>query len=157
MAGLLLAHAVMTWLGLHQGRPHTLVLVWSIAALVLSWRFGMESAWGVALTVGSALLIVAATQRASQAREENNHDASTQALPGRLLTLHLGMMTALFIVVALGPQRPLVLSGQDAFPDFEMNVRLLTAMGLARLCCTCIDCRRLTLSCSPPSVRSASL
>ena len=106
MAGLLLAHAVMTWLGLHQGRPHTLVLVWSIAALVLSWRFGMESAWAVTLTVGSALLIVAATQRASQAREENNHDASTQALPGRLLTLHLGMMTALFIVVALGPQRP---------------------------------------------------
>ena len=133
MAGLLLAHAVMTWLGLHQGRPHTLVLVWSIAALVLSWRFGMESAWGVALTVGSALLIVAATQRASQAREENDHDASTQALPGRLLTLHLGMMTALFIVVALGPQRSLVLSGQDAFPDFEMNVRLLTAMGVGSL------------------------
>jgi len=133
MAALLLAHAVMTWLGLHRGRPHTLVLVWSVAALVLAWRFGMEAAWGVSLTFGSALLILAATRRASQAREENDHDASQQALPGRLLTLHLGMMTALFIVMALGPQRSSVLSGQETLIDSGMNTNILTAMGVGSL------------------------
>ena len=133
MAALLLAHAVMTWFGLHRGRPHTLVLVWSVAALALAWRFGMESAWGVALTLGSALLILAAAQRALQAREEKDHDASHQALPGRLLTLHLGMMTALFIVMALGPQRSSVLTGQDTLIESGMNINLLTAMGVGSL------------------------
>ncbi|MBN30364.1 MAG: hypothetical protein CMB34_06855 [Euryarchaeota archaeon] len=133
MAALLLAHAVMTWLGLHRGRPHTLVLVWSVAALVLAWRFGMESAWGVTLTFGSALLIVGATRRALQAREENDHDASHQALPGRLLTLHLGMMTALFIVMALGPQRSSVLTGQETLIGSGMNTNILTAMGVGSL------------------------
>ena len=50
-----------------------------------------------------------------------------------------------------------MLSGQDAFPDFEMNVRLLTAMGVGSLVLYMHDCRRLMLSCPPPSVRSASL
>ena len=60
MTALLFAHAVMTWLGLHQGRPQTLVVVWSVSALAIAWNYGMEAGWAAALTGGSLVLIAAA-------------------------------------------------------------------------------------------------
>ena len=131
MAGLLLAHAGMTWLRMHQGRPETLVVVWSLAALAIAWRFGMEAGWGTALTFGSLVLIIAASQRATEA-EEHQEGSEHQRLPGRLLTVHLGMMTALFIVVALGPQRASTLTGQPAIL-IDLNLQLLTVMGVGSL------------------------
>ena len=105
MGALLLAHATMTWLGRHRGRPQTLVVAWSLAALAIAWRYGLEAGWATVLTGGSVLLVRGALDRAKQADEGGEHDATHQTLPRRLLTLHLGMMTAMFIVVALAPQR----------------------------------------------------
>lgn len=130
MTALLLAHASMTWLGLHQGRPQTLVIAWSIAALAIAWKYGMEAGWGAALTVGSLVLILASSKRSSGAEEDP--DASLRSLPGRLLTVHLGMMTALFIIVALGPQRPTELTGQSVLID-ALNHQWLTVIGAASL------------------------
>ena len=64
MTALLFAHAAMTWLGLHQGRPQTLVVVWSVSALAIAWNYGMEAGWAAALTGGSLVLIAAAARRA---------------------------------------------------------------------------------------------
>ena len=78
MAGLLLAHAGMTWLRMHQGRPETLVVVWSLAALAIAWRFGMEAGWGTALTLGSLVLIL--PPRSGQPKRKNiTRAASTNA------------------------------------------------------------------------------
>ena len=43
------------------------------------------------------------------------------------------MMTALFLVVALGPQRTTLLTGQDTLMSVEMNMYILLAMGVASL------------------------
>ena len=133
MGALLLAHAFMMWTGRHQGRPQTLVLAWSIGALALAWRFGLEAGWATALTGGSVLLVLAALKRSQVEAEGGEHDHAHRSLPGRLLTLHLGMMTALFLIVALGPQRTLLLSGQDTLISSEMNMHVLVGTGVVSL------------------------
>ena len=134
MGALLLAHATMTWLGRHRGRPQTLVVAWSLAALAIAWRYGLEAGWATVLTGGSVLLVRGALDRAKQADEGGEHDATHQTLPRRLLTLHLGMMTAMFIVVALAPQRTVTLTGQSALLSTELNMQLLSLMGVLSLC-----------------------
>ena len=133
MGALLLAHAAMMWRGLHRGRPQTLVVAWSIGALVMAWQYGLEAGWATVLTAGSVLLVLGALDQANQEAEGGDHDSMHRSLPGRLLTLHLGMMTALFLVVALGPQRTEVLSGQDNLISSEMNMHVLLGMGVASL------------------------
>ena len=133
MGVLLLAHAIMMWSGRHRDRPQTLVLAWSIGALAIAWRYGLEAGWAVTLTGASTLLVLGALDQARKEVEGGDHDTTHRVLPGRLLTLHLGMMTALFLVVALGPQRTSVLTGQNALISTEMNVHVLVAMGVASL------------------------
>ena len=131
MTALLLAHASMTWLGLHQGRPQTLVIAWSIAALAIAWKYGMEAGWGATLTIGSLVLILASSNHARDVEGELA-EPSRRDLPGRLLTVHLGMMTALFIIVALSPQRSTTLTGQTAIVDV-LTHQWLTIIGAVSL------------------------
>lgn len=131
MTTLLLAHAGMTWLGLHRGRPQTLVIVWSIAALSIAWNYGLEAGWAAALTVGSIVLISAAAQRVD-GMEATHGDPTVRTLPGRLLTVHLGMMTALFLVVGLGPQRTTSLTGTEAITDV-LSLDVLSAVAVVSL------------------------
>jgi len=133
MGSLLLAHSFLMWSGRHHGQPQSLVVAWSIGALALTWQYGMEAGWATALTAGSVLLVLGALDRANEEAEGGDHDATHRSLPGRLLTLHLGMMTALFLVVALGPQRATLLTGQDTLMSAEMNMHILLAMGVASL------------------------
>lgn len=133
MGALLLAHAFMMWTGRHRGQPQTLVVAWSIGALTIAWQYGLEAGWGVALTGGSVLLVLGAMNRAREENEGGEHDPTHRSLPGRLLTLHLGMMTALFLIVALGPQRGSLLTGQDTLISSDMNMHVLLVMGVASL------------------------
>jgi hypothetical protein len=121
----------MTWLGLHQGRPQTLVIAWSIAALAIAWKYGMEAGWGATLTIGSLVLILASSNHARDVEGELA-EPSRRDLPGRLLTVHLGMMTALFIIVALSPQRSTTLTGQTAIVDV-LTHQWLTIIGAVSL------------------------
>jgi hypothetical protein len=131
MTALLLAHAGMTWLGLHRGRPQTLVIVWSLAALSISWNYGLEAGWAAALTAGSVVLIAAAARRVDD-MEATQGDPTVRMLPGRLLTVHLGMMTALFLVIALGPQRTASLTGTAAITNV-LSLDVLSVMAAISL------------------------
>jgi len=132
MGALLLSHAAMVWRGVHQTRPQTLVMVWAFVALALAWRFGEESLWGVLLTAGSLLLVLGALQRLRKAITESTAQDHHRALPGQLLTLHLGVMTGFFLTVALSPERQTVLTGADLLSEMT-NLWLLTAMGSVSL------------------------
>lgn len=132
MGALLLSHAAVVWRGVHQTRPQTLVMVWAFVALALAWRFGEESLWGVLLTVGSLLLVLGALQRLRKAVNESTAQDHHRALPGQLLTLHLGVMTGFFLTVALSPERQTVLTGADLLSEMT-NLWLLTAMGSVSL------------------------
>ena len=132
MGALLVSHAVMVWRGIHQARPQTLVMVWAFAALALAWRFGEESLWAVLLTGGSLLLVLGALQRLREAVAESTAQDHHRALPGQLLTLHLGVMTGFFLTVALSHDRQSLLTGANLVPEVT-NLWLLTAMGAVSL------------------------
>ena len=132
MGLLLLTHAVMVWQGRHGGQPQTLVLVWSIAVLALTWRYGDEAAWSGLLAGGSFLLVLGAVARAVEAEEAGTQQAHHKALPGRLITLQLGVTTALLLVVALSPQRQTMLTGQGLL-DASANLVVLSIMGAVSL------------------------
>ncbi len=132
MGALLLAHAAMVGLNRHHGRPQSLVGVWSVGILILSWRYGEEASWAGVLTAGSVLLVHASVQRLEHATSEGTVHQEQQSLPGRLLTLHLGILTALFLTVALAPQRGAVLSGSPWFSE-ATNLHLLVAAGACSL------------------------
>ena len=86
MGVLLLAHAIMMWSGRHRDRPQTLVLAWSIGALAIAWRYGLEAGWAVTLTGASTLLVLGALDQARKEVEGGDHDTTHRVLPGRLLT-----------------------------------------------------------------------
>ena len=132
MGALLVAHAAMVWRGTHQARPQTLVTVWSFAALALAWRFGEESLWGALLTAGSLLLVLGALRRLDNAIATSTAQDHHRALPGQVLTLHLGVMTALFLTIALSPDRQTELTGAGLL-SADGNLWLLTGMGSVSL------------------------
>ena len=132
MGALLLVHAAMVWYGVHAGRPQQLVVVWSVVGLALAWRYGEEAVWALLLTGGSLLLVGASLKQLAQAIASTTDQAHHRALPGRLLTLHLTVVAALFIVVALAPNRTVSLTGQGMF-DASTNLWILTAMGAISL------------------------
>ena len=72
-----------------------------MAALSIAWNYGLEAGWALALTLGSIVLIAAAAQRVDD-MEASHGDPTVRTPPGRVMTVHLGMRTALFLVVALG-------------------------------------------------------
>ena len=133
MGLLLVAHAVFVWRGHHLGRPQSLVVIWSTASLGLAWQYGEEAVWSMMLTLGSMFLLLGATAQARKAAENASQNDLHRALPGRLLTLHLLMMTALFLIVALAPQRTSTLSGQGTLLSGEQNLWLLTVTGTISL------------------------
>jgi len=132
MGVLLLSHSVMVRLGRHQGHPQRLVGIWSTAVLALAWRYGDEAPWAVVLTASSFVLVLAAVHRLQTATAEGRVQREQQALPGRLLTLHLGMMTALFLTMALAPERGELLTG-STWLDAETNLHLLMVFGALSL------------------------
>jgi hypothetical protein len=131
MGLLLLTHAAMVGLGRHHGRPQTLVIVWSLGAVVAGWRYGQEAVWAGVLTLGMFVLVWASVQRLNRGVEATNEQA-VQALPGRLVTLHLGVLTAFMLTVALAPLRPEALSGANVLTP-SINLWTLTAVGAVSL------------------------
>lgn len=132
MSLLLLAHAGMVWQERHHGQPRTLLVVWSVTAVAMAWRFGGEALWASALTVASFILLLASKRRLMSGADEREME-QYQALPGRLITLHLAVVTALFLIVSLSPARATSLAGHSEWMDGSTNLLALTAIGAISL------------------------
>ena len=76
--------------------------------------------------------------------EASHGDPTVRTLPGRLMTVHLGMMTALFLVVALGPQRTNSLTGVDSLR--RADPRPLASPAWFHSWCTCNGCASLSVA-----------
>ena len=132
MSMLLLAHAGMVWQERHDGQPRTLLVVWSVTAIAMAWRFGGEAIWAAALTVASFVLLLASKRRLVNGADEREMELH-QALPGRLITLHLAVVTTLFLIVSLSPARTTTLVGHSEWMAGTTNLFALTAMGTLSL------------------------
>ena len=132
MALLIISHAFLVLQDVHRGKPRTLFTVWCVAVVALSWKYGQEAVWALILVLASILLLLSAERRKNEGRSQEELE-ELEALPGRLLTLHLGVITTLFLIIGLEPQRQDFLTGQEGWMNEVENLRLLTVVGAVSL------------------------
>lgn len=132
MSSLLIGHSLMVYFEKHLGKPQTLMSLWGIVALVLSWSYGQSSLWAIALVVSSAVLLLASDRKKAAGASEVDMERA-EALPGQLLTMMMGFMTAFFVLIALDPLTTVQLTGTEYMLQKEQNLLVLMAVGLVAL------------------------
>jgi hypothetical protein len=132
LGGLLIGHSLMVYFERHLGKPQTLMSFWGIFALLLSWTYGQSSLWALSLVVSSGILLKASDRRRDAGATESELER-LEALPGQLLTMMMGFMTAFFVMIALNPLTTIPLTGTEHMLDKETNLLFLMVIGLAAL------------------------
>ena len=132
LCGLLIGHVSMVFLGKHKGRPRSLMTIWGISTIALSWTYGQAAIWAIALVIACGVLLTVSDRlKASGANEFELKKA--EALPGQLLTLMMGLLSGYFIIIALDPLNISMLTGSENLFSSEMNLLILTIITLVAL------------------------
>ena len=122
----------MVYLGKHKGKPRSLMTVWGISAVALSWTYGQAAIWALTLVAACAVLLhVSDRMKASGANEFELKKA--EALPGQLLTLMMGLLSGFFVIIALDPLNMTVLTGSENLLSDDFNLIILTVITLAAI------------------------
>ena len=129
---LLIGHSLMVYFERHLGKPQTLMTFWGIFALLLSWTYGQSSFWALSLVVSSAILLKSSDRRRAAGATESDLERF-ETLPGQLLTMMMGFLTAFFIMIALDPVTTAPLTGAEYMLDKETNLLVLMLIGLVAL------------------------
>ena len=132
LGGLLIGHSLMVYFERHLGKPQTLMSFWGVFALLLSWSYGQSSFWALSLVVSSGILLKASDRKRDSGASESDLERM-EALPGQLLTMMMGFMTAFFVLIALNPLTTTPLTGTDLMLDKETNLLFLMVIGLVAL------------------------
>ena len=132
LGSLLIGHSLMVYFERHLGKPQTLMTFWGIFALLLSWTYGQSSLWALSLVISSGILLKASDRRRSAGATESELER-LEALPGQLLTMMMGFMTAFFVMIALNPLTSIPLTGTEHMLDKETNLLFLMVIGLVAL------------------------
>ncbi len=132
LSALMIGHVAMVYAGRHKGKPRSLMTIWGISAIALSWTYGQAAIWAITLVIACAvLLLVSDRLKASGA---NEHELKlAEALPGQLLTLMMGLLSGFFIVIALDPLNLSMLTGSEYLFSQESNLLILTIITLVAL------------------------
>ena len=132
LCALLAGHVAMVYLGKHKGKPRSLMTVWGISTVALSWTYGQAAIWALTLVAACAVLLhVSDRMKASGANEFELKKA--EALPGQLLTLMMGLLSGFFVIIALDPLNMTVLTGSENLLSDEFNLIILTVITLAAI------------------------
>ena len=88
---LMISHAIMVLFEKHRGRPRTLMTVWGVATIALSWTYGQQAIWAITLVITCAILLFA-SDRMKRSGASDELLKKAEALPGQLLTLMLSLI-----------------------------------------------------------------
>ena len=132
MGILLFGHALMVWRGRHMGKPRSLMTVWGVFALILVWQYGQSAFWAMILVASCGLMLLATDRRKKEGASLADLEIA-EALPGRLLTLMLGFLSAFYIVISLEPVTNIELTGAESMLSSEANLVVLSGVGLVAL------------------------
>ena len=129
---LMISHAAMVLLGKHKGKPRSLMTIWGASAIALSWTYGQQGLWAITLVITSGVLLLA-----SDKMKSSGLDAEAlkkfEVLPGQLLTLMMGLLSGLFLIIALEPLNLMLLDGSSILPTEMTNLYILTSITLVGL------------------------
>ena len=132
LGSLLVGHSLMVYFERHLGKPQTLMGFWGIFALLLAWTYGQSSFWALSLVVSSGILLKASDRRRTGGATASDLER-LEALPGQLLTMMMGFLTAFFVMIALNPLTTTPLTGAEHMLDKETNLLFLMVIGLVAL------------------------
>ena len=122
MGLILIYHSVAMRMDMHQGTPRTILVSWSIVALVLQWRFGFGAFWIAFLGISSVLIISWSELNAKRMAE--GEKMSHQAImPGNLITISLGFISVMLMLIGLNEPVNNSLTYSDMFPNDVNNLR----------------------------------
>ena len=155
LCALLAGHVAMVYLGKHKGKPRSLMTVWGISAVALSWTYGQAAIWALTLVAACAVLLhVSDRMKASGANEFELKKA--EALPGQLLTLMMGLLSGFFVIIALDPLNMTVLTGSENLLAEEYNLLILTIITLAAIALYLVRASKLE-KLLPPALSAVGL
>jgi len=127
---LLIYHSLAMRLDKHQGTPRTILVSWSVAALILQWRYGLGAFWIALLGISSALVVSWSEKNAK--RLEQGEKISHQAImPGNLITICLGFISIMLMLIGLDEPLNKTLSYGEQFPNDITNLRLASLAAIA--------------------------
>ena len=155
LCALLAGHVAMVYLGKHKGKPRSLMTVWGISAVALSWTYGQAAIWALTLVAACGVLLhVSDKMKASGANEFELKKA--EALPGQLLTLMMGLLSGFFIIIALDPLNMTSLTGSENLLSSEYNLLILTIITLAAIALYLVRASKLE-KLLPPALSAVGL
>lgn len=130
MGLILLYHSVAMRMDMHQGTPRTILVSWSIAALVLQWRFGFGAFWIAFLGISSVLVVSWSELNAKRISE--GEKVSHQAImPGNLITIILGFISVMLMIIGLNEPLSNTLTYGEKFPNDVTNLRFASIAAIA--------------------------
>ena len=129
---LLISHSIMVYLDKHKGRPRSLMAIWGLSVIALSWTYGQEAVWAGALVISCGVLLLASDKMKRSGLSDELLEKA-EALPGQLLTLMMGLLSGFFIIIALEPLNLMSLSGSEYLLSETMNLYLLTTIAVVAL------------------------
>lgn len=155
LCALLAGHVAMVYLGKHKGKPRSLMTVWGISAVALSWTYGQAAIWALTLVAACGVLLhVSDKMKASGANEFELKKA--EALPGQLLTLMMGLLSGFFIIIALDPLNMTFLTGSENLLSSEYNLLILTIITLVAIALYLVRASKLE-KLLPPALSAVGL
>lgn len=133
MGILLIGHAVVMSQDRHQGTPRTIIIAWSIAAIVLQWRYGMGAVWMGLLGLASVIVVKWSEENARKvaAGEGLSHAA---LMPGKLITITLGFIAGMTMIIGLDEPVNTSLTMSEYFPMEVNGLRLAATASIATIC-----------------------
>ena len=131
LSSLMISHGLMLYFERHKGRPRTLMTLWGIVSIAIAWSIGQSAilAGALLLTVATLLMSHDRMHKAGLSLEQIN---KSEAVPGRILTLMLGLMAGYFIILSLEPGDYTQLSGGRIL-DGQQNLYALSLFAIIGL------------------------
>ena len=131
LSSLMISHGLMLYFERHKGRPRTLMSLWGIVSVAIAWSIGQSAILAGALlfTVITLLMSHDRMQKAGLSVEQIK---KSEAMPGRILTLMLGLMTGYFIILSLESGDFTQLTGGQIL-DVQQNLYALSVFAVSGL------------------------
>ena len=130
MGLILIYHSVAMRMDMHQGTPRTIIVSWSIAALVLQWRFGFGAFW-IALLGVSSVLIISWSELNAKRITEGEKISHQAIMPGNLITISLGFIAVMLMLIGLNEPLNNPLTYGDKFPNDVTNLRFASIAAIS--------------------------
>lgn len=121
---LIIAHAAMAYLKIHRGNPRSLVGIWGAFTIVISWTFGYSPFWTIGLFI-AILLLLLDSDRLIESKMAKVDLEAREAMPGKLLTMSMGLVAGYLIVLILQPTRQVYLSGYEILSNNSSEAQYL--------------------------------